>query len=81
MCSKAAGGQEDHPASPHKVKHPGPNCDSARDTAGKPLWFGGGEEEESLVGQETRRAAVSLSLLLCVIFGALTSLTDAVTCG
>lgn len=53
----------------------------AQDTAGKQLWLGKGEEEESLVGQEARRVAVRLSLLLRVIFGALTSLTDAVTCG
>lgn len=39
-----------------------------RDTAGKQLGSGDGEEEESPVGQETRRAAVRLSLLLRVIF-------------
>lgn len=47
------------------------------DPAGEPLWFGG------VPGRTGNPASgpSSPSLLLRVIFGALTSLTDAVTCG
>lgn len=46
-----------------------------RDTAGKPLSLGEGKEEESLVRQETRRAAVRLSPVVACHFWS-TYITD-----